>query len=513
MKNKGVTLIVLAITIIILLILAVITILTLTGENGLIAKTIKSEIEDIEISYSLSLYKNNIFKMNMIITSKNSMISEIKLPENDTLKCNNRNVVSIDYEFEENVDYTFIIKTADGKETTEVANFKMPTEEIDRNLYYIMKLYEINREIEVDWRKDEYFLYYYKLVGEENWNLYTGEIIELSEIAEIKTVHKKCADIYIESNVKYAINELAFDGDVETSFLMNTYPNPNEAYTLIDNELWNEEIEINLTSVYYSMSGKGVYVQFIDFQNQIINTILLGNSGTFIKKILVPENARLMKICYGSFQGPVYINEITVCNEPKIKKVEAVNAKISNDKMEGGCVNVEIEYKGSCIKQLYKIGEKEWKEYKGSIELRENSTIYAKGINEKGIESRILTEDINFEKYTVLDLSFDDNDTTYSVLNNYPNPGKFYIEIDEAVIGKKLEFNISNIYYSINGQGANISFVDENFNNIKLITNLSNYGTTFKGTDVEIPSNSKYIEISISGYGGPVSVYEIKIKD
>lgn len=57
MKNKGITLIALIITVIILLILASVTITTLTGNNGIITKTMESKqkIEQAEIEEQLSL--------------------------------------------------------------------------------------------------------------------------------------------------------------------------------------------------------------------------------------------------------------------------------------------------------------------------------------------------------------------------------------------------------------------------------------------------------------------------
>ena len=59
MKNKGITLIALVITIIILLILASVTIATLTGENGIITKATeaKEKTEQAAIEEQLSLAK------------------------------------------------------------------------------------------------------------------------------------------------------------------------------------------------------------------------------------------------------------------------------------------------------------------------------------------------------------------------------------------------------------------------------------------------------------------------
>lgn len=57
MRNKGITLIALVITIIILLILAAITIATLTGENGIITKAMeaKQKTEEAQIDEQLKL--------------------------------------------------------------------------------------------------------------------------------------------------------------------------------------------------------------------------------------------------------------------------------------------------------------------------------------------------------------------------------------------------------------------------------------------------------------------------
>ncbi len=57
MKQKGITLIALVITIIILLILASVTIATLTGENGIITKAMeaKQKTEEAQIDEQLKL--------------------------------------------------------------------------------------------------------------------------------------------------------------------------------------------------------------------------------------------------------------------------------------------------------------------------------------------------------------------------------------------------------------------------------------------------------------------------
>ncbi len=57
MRNKGITLIALVITIIILLILAAVTIATLTGENGIITKAMeaKQKTEETQIDEQLKL--------------------------------------------------------------------------------------------------------------------------------------------------------------------------------------------------------------------------------------------------------------------------------------------------------------------------------------------------------------------------------------------------------------------------------------------------------------------------
>ena len=57
MRNKGITIIALVITIIILLILAAVTIATLTGENGIITKAMeaKQKTEETQIDEQLKL--------------------------------------------------------------------------------------------------------------------------------------------------------------------------------------------------------------------------------------------------------------------------------------------------------------------------------------------------------------------------------------------------------------------------------------------------------------------------
>lgn len=194
--------------------------------------------------------------------------------------------------------------------------------------------------------------------------------------------------------------------------------------------------------------------------------------------------------------------------EPIIKKEGAYPILTS----EGVRIQkLEIEYDGrDDFDDYYSIDDGQtWNLYTGPINIA--SKIKAKSQNKKIPEIYSVSEvsDINI----IGKEAFDKDSTTYNSLNTYPNEGKFYIEMDNTVLGRGLYIDISNVYYSMGGLGTSISFVDENYNNIKTIKQLSNGGEAYVDAGIEIPGNTKYLQIYISKYGGPVTIREIGISE
>ncbi len=492
----------------------------------------KTKENDIEFSYRLVEDKDEKFKILIEVKDENIGIDIIKLPNGDTIECRGKRVVGIDYEVQEKTDYIFIARNMEGTEKTERLNLIIPNKpviEVKNIGIPVLTLSDVELpKIEIKYDEREDFENYYSIDDGKTWNKYTGPISATKRI-KAKSENKKCRGISSEASQiaitgedTKAIGINAYDDYIETAFSMSTYPNPSETYMLLDESGWNQEL--NIVAAYSSQSSwvigdsAGAKMVFLNGEDQVIGNIIhlantdVGSTVNIDKNIKIPENSKKIKIYYTIYQGPFVIYDISIVNTPKIKR-KPQYAKITNNRIESSYSIASIEYFPLSKEKLYKIDDGEWKIYEGNIKVNGNETIYAKGIDENGKETKVQSLKCDKKLDTLSNLAFDNDNTTYDVLNTYPNSGKFYIEIDSSAIGKKLDFNISNVYYSALGNGASINFVNDNFDRIQNIATLSNYGENFSGKDIEIPATSKYLEISISGYGGPVTVYEINVKD
>lgn len=195
--------------------------------------------------------------------------------------------------------------------------------------------------------------------------------------------------------------------------------------------------------------------------------------------------------------------------EPIIKK-EGAYPILTSEGVKYPEQKIEIEYdERNDFDNYYSIDDGQtWNLYTSPIDIAPK--IKAKSQN-KNISDIYSSSETNIN--IIGKEAFDNDSTTYYTFSTYPNEGMTYVKIDNQVLNKDLYINISNEYYSIHGQGTSISFVDENYNNIKTIKQLSNGGETCIDAGIEIPSNTKYLQIYISKYGGPVTIREIGINE
>ena len=125
MKNKGITLIALVITIIVLLILSGVSIATLTGQNGILSKTTNAkeysimaeEIEIIKMAYANILTEHKVEGEDLssanlqekINQFKSAMVEEVtEIPEDATIVDNGLSSGTIGKITMENVYYIYL---------------------------------------------------------------------------------------------------------------------------------------------------------------------------------------------------------------------------------------------------------------------------------------------------------------------------------------------------------------------------------------------------------------------
>ncbi|MFV0250110.1 MAG: hypothetical protein ACK5HP_03660, partial [Bacilli bacterium] len=156
---------------------------------------------------------------------------------------------------------------------------------------------------------------------------------------------------------------------------------------------------------------------------------------------------------------------------------------------------VTINYFSTSVQRLYKIGtDGEWQNYKDTpIWLNQGETIYAKGIDQYGNETRRISNYTANSSDALPSEVYDGNDNTYLSTSSIK-----YMLVDNSMQGKtiRLVSKASCIVYALkctNDTGATVTiqFLDENKNLISKIVKTKNFVII---TDmVTIPIGTKYI--------------------
>ena len=129
-----------------------------------------------------------------------------------------------------------------------------------------------------------------------------------------------------------------------------------------------------------------------------------------------------------------------------------------------------LTYFNTSVKRLYKINDGEWKEYKNPIKLQLGETIYAKGIDKNGIETKVTSYKSTIKSDALGTQAYDGNESTYHKL---AFKDTVYLDVDESMQGKKYYINL---YVDWTGSPGNISYYN------KEGTVISKISTTASGT-------------------------------
>ncbi|MDD2447951.1 MAG: hypothetical protein PHY91_09815, partial [Tissierellia bacterium] len=329
----------------------------------------------------------------------------------------------------------------------------------------------------------------YKIDTDTQWQNYNDKPIRL-EIGQ--TIYAKGIDKYgnetrIISSYKAAISDAmtyaAIDGDDATA--------SGSGWMEIDNTLISKKLFIH---IYYS---------HLDFYASDKTTLIkrLTYDGNRTAIIDVPENSSWIKIS-SCRTGGGSIYEITKVDDPVITKVDEGYALLSVDPTKS--INqpyemVKIDYFPTSVQKFYKVGvDGEWLSYNNqSIKVEQGATIYAKGIDKYGNETRTVSSYTANVTDAMTEQVSDGNLDTYMSRNNS------FIEVASDMFGKNIFVKFKDDY------GTYIKFLDSNKN---LIT--ESYTYTAGGTKeliLEVPNNTKYIQYTINRASS--RLYEIKYQN
>jgi hypothetical protein len=342
----------------------------------------------------------------------------------------------------------------------------------------------------------------YKIGATGEWLEYTDQPIK---VLQGKTIYAKGIDKYgkvtrvistLTSNAVDALKKEAYDRN-ESTYTSDI----GIKYVEIDSSMQNKRIRIKAASIL--QQGNPITYSFLDLNKKVITTFSnLYNVDTVHQ---VPSNAKWISFSGVNVSNVVCsVYEIQVIDEPtfSITNVYMLLTADPTKAIKNPYQNVNIAYSSGSIQKLYRIGTTgEWLNYSSNpIGVNLGETIYAKGIDQYGVETRIISSYTVTMPDALKKEAYDGNESTYTTELGTKN-----IEIDSSMQGKSVRIksgptlNIGNV--------INTKFLDSNKN---IITTYSSSALTDR--IYQIPSNAKWINFSDNYGGGAVvcCVYEVQ---
>jgi hypothetical protein len=273
----------------------------------------------------------------------------------------------------------------------------------------------------------------------------------------------------------------------------------NNQLMAVDSNMIGKKMRIK----WYSYSWQWtISFSFLNESKQVINTYSK-TGGTFDEIYTVPDNTKWISVTSSS-ANYTYLYEIGISNEPTftttdgymILTADPANAVRLPHQM------VSISYFQSSIQKLYRIGTTgEWLNYiNNPIKVDQGQTIYAKGIDQYGSETRIISSYTANVADALKVEAFDNNlnTSTYTKTDQY-------IEVDTSMIGKTIKCKWDM------GEGIpGISFLNSQKAVISTFTRNSKINGVTLYTDIyTVPANTKYIKYFTQVAYASIRLYEI----
>lgn len=325
----------------------------------------------------------------------------------------------------------------------------------------------------------------YRIGTTGEWKNYQDQPIKVNQG---ETIYAKGIDQYgaetritssYTANVSDAVGAAAYDGNNAT------YVSQNNSYLKVDPSMWGKKIFIYSYKNYYNNNSK---FDFLDKNKTLISRITdTEQTGNISTIVTVPNGAEW--ILYNKVYDVNRLYEITPLNEPQFSAengymlLHADSAKAIKNPYQ----MITINYFVTSVDRLYKIGASgEWQNYQDQpIKVNQGEVIYAKGVDQYGIETRITSSYISNSTDALLKEAYDGDISTASYGNNK------IIRVDDSMQGQK-------VY--IKGGAAlkndNMTFYIDFLNEQKgIINSLSAYNwhsVTLEGT-YTIPVGTRYI--------------------
>ncbi|MDF2866180.1 MAG: hypothetical protein K0R72_998, partial [Clostridia bacterium] len=340
----------------------------------------------------------------------------------------------------------------------------------------------------------------YRIGSSGDWSSYQDQPIKLNSGL---TIYTKGIDQYgnetrivssYTSNVPDAVGSLAVDRNY------NTYStNSTKATIKVDPTAIGKKVRIKLT--FSGGEYSAGYIQFLDSSKAVISqtTVSIHYSAGYDNVVTIPANTA--EICLLS--TTIYTYEIELANEPTfgISTEYMLLHTNASKSIKAPSQLITINYFPTSVQKLYRIGTTgDWLNYQDQpVKLASGLTIYAKGIDQYGNETRITSSYTANIVDAIGALSGDRDYNTYST-----NSTKGIIKVDPSMIGKKVRIKLT--FYGGEYSSGYIQFLDSSKNLISQIVVGIHYSAGYDNI-VTIPANTAEIDLIST----TINTYEIEL--
>ena len=281
-------------------------------------------------------------------------------------------------------------------------------------------------------------------IDDGDWTEYKGETIrlEIGQTIYAKGIDKNGEETRVISSYTAvmptdAIGPEAYDGEDNTADFTDE---TQIKYMNVDQSMWGKTVRFYIGSYVRTSSGHRTYIEFLNDSEEVLDQFSVRSYYKIDKldqEYVIKEGTTKIKIYNNKLNITGYCYEIEAGNEPNIVS-EQVYPNLTEYGVEKSFNNITINYYPTSVEKLYKIDDGDWTEYKGeTIRLEIGETIYAKGIDKDGNETRVISS------YTAVILAdaigaaaYDGNESTY--YSNTGTSANRYMEIDPSVRGKQV---------------------------------------------------------------------------
>jgi hypothetical protein len=357
---------------------------------------------------------------------------------------------------------------------------------------------------------------YYSTDNGTTWKIYTGSFNYPSGTIIAKSVKKdslleasSTKSVTIPSN---ALGTQSYDKNEGTS---TYYYSPSGIGIMnIDSSTYGRQMRLHTYSVNpYNNGGFYVYLNFADSTGKVLSSVNLGDQkATFNSSITIPQNTSKIYFTNSGNNESIYIYEIELMNEPVFTAtngymlLHADSAKAIKTPYQ----MVTISYFPTSVKRLYSVdGGTTWLDYNDkAIWLNQGATIYAKGIDKDGNQTRVISSYTANVSNALTSSSVDGNEGTYSYY--YSPSGTGVIYLDSSIYGKQIRLHTYSANpYSNGGFYVYLNFADSTGKVLSSI-NLGDQKVTFNSA-ITVPQNASIIYFTNSGNNESIYIYEIEV--